>query len=213
MRRATLTALALPLLAGLAACNKPASQEAADADGNVTMVDPGETVPEPDANMSAATRLVPPAPGEPGGLPDDRTPVSEAKFTPDSPQGAASVVERYAAALEQGKLQDAFAFWGENGKATGMTPGKFFEAFGKYSEIHAQIGAPGKPEGAAGSSFVEVPLQLYGRLKDGGTFNLIGPVTLRRVNNVPGASADQLQWHIARSDLKPLGTVREVPAG
>ena len=67
----------------------------------------------------------------------------------------------------------------------------------------AEVGAPGEPEGAAGSSYVEIPLRLYGKLKTAKSFNLVGPVILRRVNDVPGSSAAQREWHIYRSDLKP----------
>ena len=157
----------------------------------------------------AQPELIPPAPGEPGGLPDDKTPLAEAPFAPDSPQAAADLVQRYAAFLEEGKFDDAYAAWGGGGDASGMTATDFAASFDKYSEIHAQVGGPSAPEGAAGSIYVTVPLQLYGRLKAGGTFNLIGPVTIRRVNNVDGASPAQLKWHIDKSDLKPKGVTRE----
>ena len=73
------------------------------------------------------------------------------------------------------------------------------------------VGGPQNPEGAAGSIYVTVPMQLYGRLKSGGTFNMVGPVTMRRVNDVPGATPAQLRWHITDSKLKPAGKVKEVP--
>lgn len=164
-------------------------------------------------NESRSLTLTPPAPGEPGGLPDDRTPVAEGPIKPDSPQGAAAVVERYARALESGKFDEAMTYWGEKGTATGMPTGEFLKTYKGYREIHALIGGPGKPEGAVGSTYVDVPLQLYGRDGTGKTFNLIGPITLKRVNNVPGASPASLRWHISKSDLKPLGTVKEAPAG
>jgi hypothetical protein len=58
-------------------------------------------------------------------------------------------------------------------------------------------------EGAAGSSYVEIPFRLYGKLKAGRTFNLVGPITLRRVNDVPGSTEEQRRWHIYQSGLKP----------
>ena len=39
--------------------------------------------------------LEPPAPGEPGGLPGERTGVSEAPFTPESPQGGGNLVQNF----------------------------------------------------------------------------------------------------------------------
>ena len=142
-------------------------------------------------------------PGDPGALPDDRTPVSEGMIDPKSAQGAGQVLQRFGALLEQGKFAAARQSWSDGGKASGLTEAEFAEAYDKYAEIHAEVGAPGEPEGAAGSSYVEIPLRLYGKLKTGRPFNLVGPVVLRRVNDVPGSSAAQREWHIYRSDLKP----------
>jgi hypothetical protein len=69
-------------------------------------------------------------------------------------------------------------------------------------------------EGAAGSSYVDYPVQLYGRLKDGKEFNLRGTMTLRRVNDVPGSTEQQRKCHIYKAvfslaDLRrPVRTAR-----
>ncbi len=204
----------------LAGCQQAAtSPERPATSDNGTAVTPAPAPATPSASAPAqppstqpATTLTPPAPGEPGGLPDDRTPVAEGKIDPKSAQGAAQRLERYAALLEQGKYGEAYDLWSDSGKASGMSREAFVESFAKYDEIHSLVGGPAEMEGAAGSSYVTVPLQLYGRLKAGGTFNMVGPVTLRRVNDVPGATPAQLEWHIAQSDLKPGGTVKEIPA-
>jgi hypothetical protein len=182
-------ALALILAASLAACGRP--QPTAEAPA-------APTAPSPPLKP-----LAPPGPGEPGGLPDDRTPVSEAPFTPESAQGAANVVQAYYALLEAGKYAEARRLWGDGGRASRLDEAAFARAFDRYAEYHANIGAPGRIEGAAGSLYVEVPVQAYGRLVSGEPFNLRGPVTLRRVNDVPGATPEQLQWRIASAHLKP----------
>jgi hypothetical protein len=137
-------------------------------------------------------------PGEPGGLPDDRNLVEEGPIDPKSAQGAAQVLQSYAALLEQGRFGDAGRLWSESDAATELT-----KAYPKYSEIHAEIGAPGAMEGAAGSSYVDLPIRLYGKLKSGGSFNSVGTATLRRVNDVPGSTEEQRQWRIYRLDVKP----------
>jgi hypothetical protein len=147
--------------------------------------------------------VAPPAPGTPGGLPDDRTPLSEAPFTPTSAQGAVSVVQTYYALLERGRYREAWKLWSGGGEASGMTASAFAASFGKYAEYHAQVGAPGQMEGAAGSSYVEVPVVIYGRLRSGEEVHMNGPVTLRRVNDVPGSTAEQRQWHIRSSGVGP----------
>src|SRR5690349_8517411 len=70
------------------------------------------TVPANDAtpadNQTAVVEneapLNPPAPGEPGGLPDDRTPISEGPIDRKSGQGAGQVVQQYFALAESGKF-------------------------------------------------------------------------------------------------------------
>lgn len=130
----------------------------------------------------------------------DRTPVSEAPFTPESAQGAADVMQVYFALIESGRLPQAYALWANGGKASGLSQADFEKSFSAYREVHGQVGAPGEIEGAAGSLYVTVPVGLYGRPASGGTFDHKGTATLRRVNDVPGSTAEQRKWHIEKID-------------
>ncbi len=151
--------------------------------------------------VAALPPVEPPAPGTPGGLPDDSTPISEAPFTPTSAQGAADVVQHYVALIEQRRYAEARRLWGDDGPASGMDANAFAAGFARFSEYHAQVGAPGDIEGACGSLYVEVPVVAYGRLRSGAEYHKRGTITLRRVNDVPGSTAAQRRWHIASSDL------------
>nr|WP_294850521.1 hypothetical protein [uncultured Sphingomonas sp.] len=142
------------------------------------------------------------APGQPGGLPDDRTAVSEGAIDPKSAQGAGQVMQRYGGLLEQRKFADARLLWSDNGRASNMTEKEFTETWSRYADIHSEVGKPGEPEGAAGSIYVSVPFRLYGKQANGKPFNMVGTVALRRVNDVPGSTMEQRQWHIASTDLK-----------
>ncbi|MBA3895609.1 MAG: hypothetical protein H0X36_00400 [Sphingomonadaceae bacterium] len=194
--------LAFALLA-LAACGQPAADKGA-SENVAPRHEPPAAAPALPASNAADSANWPRAPGTPGGLPDDRTPISEVPIAAESAQGAAQVVERYGWLLEAGDFAKARSLWSDGGLASGLSEAAFAQSWGKYAQVHAMVGAPGRIEGAAGSLHVEVPLQLYGTLKDGGRrFNLIGLVTLRRVNNVPGATPAQLSWHISASGLKP----------
>jgi hypothetical protein len=214
MRISAITALACLLLAS--ACSGPPQRDANAA----AVAEPVEAAKSPIATGARSSNssvevavpegggkayppVEPPAPGTPGGLPDDRNPISEAPFTPTSAQGAANVVQTYYALLEAGKYGEAWKLWSDGGKASGMTREAFAASFAKYAEYHAQVGAPGRIEGAAGSSYVDVPVVVYGRLKSGGEVHMNGPVTLRRVNDVPGSSAEQRLWHISASGVRP----------
>jgi hypothetical protein len=136
--------------------------------------------------------LDPPAPGEPGGLPDDRTPISEGAIDPKSGQGAGQILQSYFALLESGRFAEADKLWSEGVEPLNLTG---------YREIHGNIGAPGKVEGGAGSLYVEVPVQLYGRRKDGKEFSSRGIMILRRVNDVPGSTEEQRRWHIMNAEF------------
>jgi len=145
------------------------------------------------------------APGTPGGLPDDRTPLEEPSgpIDPRSAEGAGQVVQRYGGLLEQRKFAEARLLWGDGGRSSGLTEAQFVDAYDKYASIHSEVGKPTDMEGAAGSSYITVPFRLYGTLKSGGEFNMVGPLTLRRVNDVPGSTEEQRRWHIEKSGLKP----------
>ncbi|MEO8175451.1 MAG: hypothetical protein ABI626_02180 [Sphingomicrobium sp.] len=184
----------------LSACSRPADTN--PANNVVEEAGNGSAAVLPDGGNSTAP-LVPPAPGTPGGLPDDKTPLEEPQgpIDPKSAEAAGQVMQQYGALLEQGRLAEARKLWGDSG----LTDKQFASRFADYSEIHAQVGKPGDTEGAAGSIYVTVPFVLYGRLKAGGTFNRSGTATLRRVNDVDGATPAQLRWHISQIDLKPAG--------
>jgi membrane-bound inhibitor of C-type lysozyme len=187
--------LLLPACA-LAACTPQPANDSAQLNNEAAAID--QKLPEATASPAP---LNPPAPGEPGGLDNDMTPVSEAPFTADSAQGAANVVQTYYALLEAGKYAQAYALW-EPG-AAGMSQGDFAASFAKFSEYHANIGAPGDIDAGAGQRYVTVPVQVYGRLKDGDRpFNLRGSATLHRTE-VDGATPGQKAWHIRSTDLKP----------
>ncbi|MEO7787079.1 MAG: hypothetical protein ABIR77_04560 [Sphingomicrobium sp.] len=142
-------------------------------------------------------------PGTPGGLPDDRTPLAEPKgpIDPKSAEGAGQVVQLYAAQLEEGKFVEAQQAWGSGIGQGALAP----ERLKALAEIHSEVGRPYDQEGAAGSSFIMVPLRLFGTDKTGKAFNYIGPLTLRRVNDVDGATPAQLRWHIVESGLVAKG--------
>lgn len=197
------------LLVALAACSAPAPSSQNGTESPTTQASPAPAVeptstptptPAPTPSPTPAPRpapVEPPAPGTPGGLPDDRTPIAERPFPKTSAQGAAQVVQTYFALIEAGKYRQAWALWSDGGKASDKSEDAFAAGFGKYAEYQAQIGAPGRIEGAAGSLYVDVPVVTYGRLKSGAAFDHKGKVTLRRCNDVPGCTAQQREWRIS----------------
>jgi len=190
----------------LAACQPSAPGNESEISANL----PGELAEHPapieDAvrpdSTDATEQARPPAPAAPqAGQPEASLP--EAPIEAGSAQAAGQVVQRYGALLEERRFAAARRLWSDSGRASGLSEAEFAAAYDKYAAVHATVGAPGDTEGAAGSIYVEVPMTLSGTLKAGGAFRLAGPVTLRRVNNVPGSTAEQRRWHISASGLKP----------
>jgi hypothetical protein len=120
-----------------------------------------------------------------------------ARFAPDSAEAAAALVETYFSLVEAGRYAPARALYGDKGERSGKTSEEFAADYRRYRDYHAEIGNPGRIEGAAGSLYVAVPVRVHGRLADGTPIDQKGEATVRRVNgNIPGATAEQRRWHL-----------------
>jgi hypothetical protein len=164
----------------VAACNQTTSQQ------------PSSNGAQP-AN-EAAPAIPPPATG-----PDAKTPLAEPKgaIDPKSPEAAGQVVQHYGALIEQHRMKEAAALWGSADSAS-----DFAVQLRRYPEVHLEIGRPGEMEGAAGSSYVTVPVTFYGKDQNDAAFRRDADVILRRVNDVPGSTEAQRRWHIERIEWK-----------
>ncbi len=192
------------MMLSMVACSSQAPQDQGNVIANADVALPSAPATSNDAIPLNAADMAG-VPGTPGGLPDDRTPLEEPKGTINykSAEGAGQVVQSYGGLLEQRKFAEARQLWSNGGEASGLSDAQFAAAYDKYATIHSEVGKPAGMEGAAGSSYITVPFRLYGTLKSGGPFNLVGPLTLRRVNDVPGSTEAQRHWHIEKSGLKP----------
>lgn len=110
----------------------------------------------------------------------------------------AQFVVRYAALLEAHKFDEAYNFLDPS---INLTRPQFEKRLSGYKTIHPAVGKIGPVEAAAGSLYDTVQLTLTGEKADGSPYSLAGPVTLRRVNDVPGSTAEQRQWHIYKMGL------------
>src|SRR3569623_1791377 len=81
--------------------------------------------------------------------------------------------------------------------------GAFAASFAKFSEYHANIGAPGRVDAGAGQRYVTVPVQVYARRKTGAPAYWRGQVVLHRTADIDGATAEDKAWRIKSIDLKP----------
>ena len=121
------------------------------------------------------------------------TDTARPSIDPNSAAAAREVLLAYIDLLEDGRRAEARTIWSEGSDSSGIVA-----QLDQLKQFDAAVGDPGPLEGAAGSIYVDVPLQISGQTKDGEALALAGTATLRRVNDVPGSTEAQRRWRIER---------------
>jgi hypothetical protein len=119
-----------------------------------------------------------------------------------SPKAAVAVIRLYYAHIAARDYRSAYRLWSDDGRASGKSLGQFNCGFRDTVSTSVMIGKPHAPEGAAGSIYIEIPVTVRARLRDGRRQRFTGSYVLRRVNDVPGSPLADRRWHIARAHLK-----------
>ncbi|WP_131453224.1 hypothetical protein [Aurantiacibacter arachoides] len=187
--------LALPLFM-LAACDAvPAERalpvESADA-GN-----PSDTT-RPVAPPPVASATTDPADGVNDGVPD----LIPAPLTPEAERtetGARNVLLAFARAIELREWDQAWTMMSEADRQH-WDKAEFAALFADLHDITVAV-PTGTMEGAAGSSFYTAPVTITGADPDGRPIAYTGEIVLRRVNDIDGASPEQLHWHFESTTL------------
>lgn len=181
----------LPLAAALslAACGDSPPATPDDTDPVVTV----DTEGQPGQPLPAA----PPPPdgsaeGENDGYPD----ISPAPLTPEaerSDTGARNLLLAFARGIELAEFDQAWALLSE-GDRQRWSKAEFAAQFADLDEITVAV-PEGTSEGAAGSIYYTTPITVSGNDTEGRPIRYEGEAVLRRVNDVDGASPEQLRWH------------------
>ena len=199
MRIAGATALAL-LLAGCGGGDDTVVNQTAEAD---LVAAPPAGAPTP---VTPATSI-PPGEGIPGvsAPPPSSVPAPAPTGIVAEPgaDAAVQVLRDYFAAIDERRYGDAWRLWGDGGQASGMSQAAFAQSFAKYAEYRAAMGAPGRIDAGAGQRYIQIPVRVTGKLRDGTPVSLAGPVMLHRAGDIDGATAEQRAWRISDSGLKP----------
>lgn len=132
----------------------------------------------------------------------DEKPMAGCARDPRSKEAAAAVVQRYYSALNARDFDTAWQQWGENGPPN-QTPEQFRAGFAHTRATHVVIGTLQPGDAGAGSVYQPVPVTVDATLDDGTHQRFRGTYVVRRVNDVDGASAAQLRWHIDSAKLAP----------
>lgn len=194
MRRRLTAVIAASVALALAACDVAPTQDnsVVQASATATPEAPGIGVPTDDPPNAAEH----PAPAA-------SAPAGDAMTIDDSAQGAANVVRHYYADLDRGDFRAAYARWGNGGQDSHQNFADFKRGFAETATTSVEIGAPGNGGGAAGSTYIDVPVTVRARLKDGTRQRFAGHYTLRRVNDVPGSTQAERRWHLYSAALAP----------
>lgn len=77
--------------------------------------------------------------------------------------------------------RDYRSAWALRERRPGLAFETFAASFGRYREYRATVGVPSLPTEQDGILWVDVPVQLYGRMSDGAPFGSVGRVTMKRL--------------------------------
>ena len=171
-------------VAALAACSRPAPEEP-DASALASSAAQADAAASAEAMPSA-----PPAAASAAPLPAAPTPPSESR-------DPAKVVVAWAKAMSLKQWGSAYLYWGDHGARSGLSAAQFAAKWGKLANPEFELQA-GATEGGAGSLYYTAPIVLID-----GKRHVAGEIVLRRVNDVDGASAEQLRWHIESLTVAP----------
>lgn len=181
-----ISTIALATSFALAACGSPDTP-----DDQVATVDlegqPGDPAPPPPEPLSTDNALD--NDGQPDLTPAPLNPELERTET-----GARNVLLSFARAIELREFDQAWAMLDEADQAK-WSKEEWRKLFADLGEITVAVPG-GRMEGAAGSSYYTSQATITARDRDGRPVAYEGPIVLKRVNDVPGASAESLRWHI-----------------
>jgi len=117
------------------------------------------------------------------------------------PRGAANVLKKYYELLTAGRFEDASQLWTPSERGSAQQASE--QDVAQYESDDVHIGEPGRIEGAAGSLYISIPVQIHVAREAGEDVHLSGEATLRRSNDVPGTTPEQRSWRIVRIELQP----------
>ncbi|MDT0509436.1 hypothetical protein [Novosphingobium sp. MMS21-SN21R] len=149
---------------------------------------PASPAPEPVASETVAVAPTP-------------TPAAQPPLAPTGPgkpsyaRNPIEALDAFAATIEARDWKALRGFWGDKGERSGMSEEAFAAKWSTLLAPEVSVGT-GTQEGAAGSLYYTAPVTIVD-----GKRTLRGEVTIRRVNDVDGASTEQLRWHVESTTL------------
>lgn len=170
----------------LAACSSGGGDAPQSPPNDLQQADAGE-MPAPPAAAEQAEIGV--NDGSPDLTPPPLSPEAE-----KTEKGARNIATSFARAIELKEFDQAWAMLDDASKQK-WPKTQWAGLFADLAEISVAVDT-GRMEGAAGSSYYTAPLNITSADTSGRPVNYDGELILKRVNDVPGATAEQLRWHV-----------------
>ncbi|HEY9672490.1 MAG TPA: hypothetical protein V6D11_13670 [Waterburya sp.] len=111
-------------------------------------------------------------------------------------QEAVQAIRNYYSAINRRDYQQAYSAWDRDGAASQQSFEQFKQGFANTASTAVTVGEPGRLDGAAGSTYIEIPVTVTAVTKNGTRQRFRGSYVLRRVNDVPGSTLEQRRWHL-----------------
>lgn len=193
------TYLAFGLVLTLGACQKKTPDNSAAPAGNAAMAASDGVAPADPPRVAAPVdpAVQPEKVGSEAAAPNPTSPLTDAAERSET--GARAVLLDFARALELKRFDHAYDLLSPTDRK-GWSRADFAAIFDDLGAINVAV-PTGTIEGAAGSSYYTAPVAITSTDKDGRPVRIEGEAVLRRVNDVPGASPDQLRWHMEKVSL------------
>ena len=163
---------------------------------NLAGCDRQAPAPLPDSSATTDARM-------PGQLASETAPAPSATPTaevtepavPSASRDPVEVMNVWAKAVELRDWPTVRSYWGDDGARSGLSEATFAAKWSDLIAPDVTVGA-GDQEGAAGSLYYTAPVTITD-----GKRVIKGEVVIRRVNDVDGATPEQLRWHIESTTL------------
>lgn len=123
---------------------------------------------------------------------------------PQDMRDPATLLSAYVDAINRREFGRAYTYWNHLGQNSGQSFSQFRQGFADTAQVAIQLGQA-QLQGAAGSSYADVPALIVARQAGGSTQTYCGTYTLRRLNVPP---FDQFGWHIEQAALAPVAAVQ-----
>lgn len=114
---------------------------------------------------------------------------------------AAGVVQMYYDAIDRGDYASAYRLWADGGGASRQTQAQFVAGFADTEAVEVTVSDSISMEGAAGTQYATVPVNIEAKLRDGTRQRFVGSYTLRR-SVIDGATAAQRSWRIHSAKIR-----------